>query len=58
METPETYLRRAETAERAAEASADDQAKRMLKSVAERWRQLANIAQRISEQEAHQVVHD
>jgi hypothetical protein len=58
METPDTYLRRAETADRAAQASADEQAKRMLKSAAERWRQLANIAQRISEQEARQVVHD
>jgi hypothetical protein len=58
METPDTYLRRAETAERAADASADDQAKRMLKSAAERWRQLAVIAERISEQEARQAIQD
>jgi|SRR5262245_40558379 len=38
------WKRLAEAAERAAETAADDQAKRMFKSVAERWRQMADIA--------------
>jgi hypothetical protein len=47
METPDTYRRRADTADRAAEAAVDEQAKQMLKSAAQRWRQLADIAQRL-----------
>ena len=46
METAETYLGRAEAADLAAEAAADDQARRLLKAVAQRWRQLAELAQR------------
>jgi len=46
LETADTYLRRAEAAERAAEVATDETAKRMLKSAAQRWRQLAEIAER------------
>jgi hypothetical protein len=46
METPDTYRQRAEAAERTAEAAADVEAKRMLNAAAQRWRQLAEIAQR------------
>ena len=46
MDTPETYRRRAEIADRAAEAAADDEARRILRSAAQRWRQLAEFAQR------------
>ena len=45
METAETYLGRAQAADLAAEAAADDQARRMLQAVAQRWRQLAELAQ-------------
>ena len=48
MEAPDTYRRRAEIADRAADAAADDEARRILMSVAQRWRQLAEIAQRES----------
>ena len=51
METPDTYCQKAEAADRAAEAARDDQAKRMFKLVAERWRKLADIARRISNEE-------
>jgi hypothetical protein len=46
METPDTYRQRAEAAERAAEAATDPQAKQGFKSSAQRWRQLAEIAER------------
>ena len=65
METPDTYRQRAEAADRAAEAAADDEARRILKSVAQRWRQLAEIAQReLQEEESklstaqHKTNHD
>jgi len=45
METPDTYRQRAEAADRAAEAAADDEARRILKSAAQRWRQMAELAQ-------------
>jgi hypothetical protein len=46
METADTYLGRAQAADLAAEAAADDQARRLLKTVAQRWRQLAELARR------------
>lgn len=65
MEAPDTYRRRAEIADRAADAAADDEARRILKSVAQRWRQLAEIAQReLQEEESelstaqHKTNHD
>jgi hypothetical protein len=45
METSDTYLGRAEAADLAAEAADDDEARRILKSVAQRWRQLAEMAE-------------
>jgi hypothetical protein len=45
METPDTYLQRAEAADRAANTAADDEARRLLKSVAQRWRQMAELAE-------------
>ena len=45
METPDTYLGRAQAADLAAESAADDQARQLLKAVAQRWRQLAELAQ-------------
>jgi len=44
VESPETYSNRAEAAERAAETAADEEAKRLLRAVAQRWRQLAELA--------------
>ena len=46
METAEIYLGRAQAADLAAEAAADDEARRILKAVSQRWRQLAELAQR------------
>ena len=46
METPDTYLGRAQAANLASEAATDDQARHMLKAAAQRWRQLAELAQR------------
>jgi hypothetical protein len=51
MEAPDTYRRRAEIADRAA----DDEARRILKSVAQRWRQLAEIAQRELQEEESEL---
>jgi hypothetical protein len=45
METPDTYRQRAEAADRAAEAAADEEARRICKSVAQRWRQMAELAE-------------
>ena len=45
MEKPDTYRERAEAADRAAEAAADEEAKRICKSVARRWRQMAELAE-------------
>ena len=45
MEKPDTYRERAEAADRAAEAAADDEARRILKSAAQRWRQMAELAE-------------
>jgi hypothetical protein len=45
METPETYRQRAEAADRAAEAAADEEARRICKLVAQRWRQMAELAE-------------
>ena len=47
METAEKYRQRAEAADSAAEVAIDDEAKRMLRSAAQRWRQLAEIAERV-----------
>ena len=47
METAETYRQRAEAADSAAEAATDNEAKRILRSAAQRWRQLAEIAERV-----------
>jgi len=44
MESPETYRSRAEATERAAEAAADEEAKRILRAAAQRWRQLEELA--------------
>lgn len=45
METSDTYLGRAQAADLAAEGAADDRARQILKAVAQRWRQLAELAQ-------------
>jgi hypothetical protein len=45
VDTPDTYRRRADIADRAAEEAADDEARRILKAVAGRWHQLAEFAQ-------------
>jgi hypothetical protein len=55
METPDTYRRRAEGAEHAAEAAADKEAKRILKLAAERWRQLADICEQVLKHEKSQI---
>jgi hypothetical protein len=55
METPDTYRHRAESAERAAEAAADNEAKRILKSAAQRWRQLADIREQVLQHEKRQI---
>jgi hypothetical protein len=44
METTDIYLGRAEAADLAAESATDDQARRTLTAVAQRWRQLADLA--------------
>jgi len=44
VESPETYRNRAEATERAAEAAADEEAKRILRAAAQRWRQLEELA--------------
>lgn len=46
MQTTQTYRRRAEDAERAADASRDAQAAQLLRAAAQRWRQLAEFAER------------
>jgi hypothetical protein len=48
MDRPDIYLKKAEAAERAAETAEDDSAKKILKTAAERWRQLAEFARRKS----------
>jgi hypothetical protein len=48
MERPDIYLKKAEAAERAAETADDDHAKKMLKTAAERWRLLAQLARQKS----------
>jgi hypothetical protein len=58
VETPDTYRRRAEIAGRAAEEAADDEARRLLKSAAKRWQQLADAAQAHLNEEETRVVHD
>jgi hypothetical protein len=55
METPDTYRQRAEAAERAAQAAADKEAKRILKSAAQRWRQLADICEQILRHEKRRI---
>ena len=55
VETPDTYRRRAEAAERAAAAAADTEAKRILKSAAQRWRQLADICEQVLQHEKRQM---
>jgi len=51
METPDTYHQRAEVALHAGETATDPEAKRMSTAAAQRWRQLADIAQRVPEEE-------
>jgi hypothetical protein len=51
METPDTYRQRAEAAERRSKAAADKEAKRILQSAAQRWRQLADICEQILQHE-------
>ena len=46
MHPAETYRRRAERAERAFENARDPEAKRFAQAAAQRWRELAEIAQR------------
>ena len=46
MHPAETYRRRAERAERAFENARDPDAKRLARVAAQRWRQLAEVAQR------------
>jgi len=55
METPDAYRQRAAAAERAAEAAADKEAKRILKSAAQRWRQLADICEQVLQHEKRQI---
>jgi hypothetical protein len=45
METPDTYRQKAEAADRAAEVAADEEARRIYQSVAQRWRQMAELAE-------------
>jgi hypothetical protein len=52
MEKADTYLGRAQAADLAAEAAADDQARRLLKAVAQRWRLLAELARREEKSES------
>jgi hypothetical protein len=47
METAEKYRQRAEAVDSAAEAATDNEAKRILRSAAQRWRQLAEIVERV-----------
>jgi len=51
METPEYYRQKADAAELAGEAATDAEAKRMYPAAARRWRELANIAQGISDEQ-------
>jgi hypothetical protein len=46
MPPPEKYRRRAERAERAFESACDPEAKRLARVAAQRWRELAELAQR------------
>jgi hypothetical protein len=46
MHPAETYLRRAERAERAFENARTAEAKRLARTAAQRWRELAELAQR------------
>jgi hypothetical protein len=46
MDAAEIYRQRAENAERAAETARDAEAKRLMREAAQRWRQLAEFAQR------------
>jgi hypothetical protein len=45
VDTPETYRKRADDADRAAETARDLEAKRILRATAQRWRQLAELAE-------------
>lgn len=46
MDAPKKYRQRAEAADRLVENCRDPQAKRFMQSAAERWRQLAELAER------------
>ena len=46
MDAAEIYWQRAENAGRAAETARDAEAKRLMREAAQRWRQLAEFAQR------------
>jgi hypothetical protein len=49
VESPETYRDRAEAAERSAETAVDQEAKRILRATAQRWRQLEELARHSGE---------
>ena len=46
MDAPKKYRQRAEAADRLVENCRDPQAKRFMQCAAERWRQLAELAER------------
>jgi len=46
MDSPETYRRRAATAEAAAQKAHDGEAKKILRAVSRRWELLAELAER------------
>ena len=56
MHPAETYRRRAEGAERAFENARDPEAKRFAQAAAQRWRELAELAQR-QEKEGPPIPH-
>jgi hypothetical protein len=52
MEPPETYRRRAATAEAAAQKARDEEAKKILRAVSRRWELLAELAERAKRRSA------
>ena len=57
MHPPETYRRRAERAERVFENARNPEAKRLARIAAQRWRELAELAQRQEAEGAPIPVH-
>ena len=53
MHPAETYRRRAERAERAFENARTPEAKRLARNAAQRWRELADVAQRDASESVH-----